>query len=131
MVEELQETLFNMAVEDLKRLNSILIGLDRVTMLRELDVGQDKIIRYKENYCLLLACFKNLQCMMKEKEEIEFREAMTFLKKMFNKFKYCVSMNKKVTFDLPYYFDGFELQLRKLAKERGLILPDKKEDSGL
>ncbi|MAF36865.1 hypothetical protein CL622_07140 [archaeon] len=123
--DEGKQTQFNMGIADLERINAVLEGLDRVTVLRDTEENQKMVIvRWKENFALLKALFKELSSAMSKEDLIKHHSALQFCKGEFNYILNNVN-HRKVTVGFLEYFDDWEMELRRFAKDAGFIMPDK------
>ena len=126
---ESTETVYHGGFLYIYRLDKLFLGLDQVTFER--DSENDKLHNMKRNFFLLKALFKELHSKMEDKDkdhQVATAEIITI------QYKSCLKTFKlrgNFTDDIFDLFDEWELDLRQITADKGLLMPDKEEETGL
>ena len=126
-----QQTQYHGGMFYTTRIHEILQMLDTLPIM---ECGNNTAHRAKiweQRFQLLNSLFKELYCKMNDQERIEHKNGKEVVRTYFVRARGDYLKQRKVNPFFLELFDEWEMELRALAERKGLIMPDKKEDTGL
>ena len=122
-IDLVKKTIFHGGWHYLERLNEIFKSLDWASLSRE--GNENPIDGWRNNYLLLNVLFKEVYPKIHPTIRAELVQQKKDLRKSLNIAIYNLKQGKKVSLDFFEDFDDFEMMLRQIIEDKGLLMPDK------
>lgn len=111
-----------------ERIDVLLKALNECTIMRYSNDRNEVIMSYRRNFSLLNSLFKELYPKMNMTERKNFLSSIEILKEEFEDNLHLIIKQKKFSNTFIDMFDEYEINLRAIAEEKGLIMPDLEDD---
>lgn len=115
-----EQTVFNQGIATLFRMDDALKGANMSTVTAN----------YQNHLRVLRVLFKELSPFMKDEEYAEHQTQQTKCIKFYNLYLSTKKKGGQIDKNFIYYFDDWEIMLRRIMKKKGLLMPAK-DDPGL
>ena len=122
------KTQFHGGFQFLERVDNILKGLDIVTVSREVTEDKQLLMCWRQNYSLIISLYKELYPKMNDNEKFKHEEIRKFVNQHYNKSIHEFKTQKRTNTEFLNWLDQWELELRQLAENKGLLMPDRESD---
>jgi hypothetical protein len=117
---------FNSSIACLIRIDNILKNLNLITVQRQVCTDKDFLATVQANYALLVSLYKELITEMNKLDEIENHEhAYKHVTKLHHNEMMKFLKNKTIKTNFLQEYDMWEMELRKTARKKGLLIIDK------
>lgn len=116
---------FNSSIACLIRIDNILKNLNLITVQRQVCTDKDFLGTVNANYALLVSFYKEIITEMNNQEEKEnHKQAYEQITKLHHNEISNFLKTKKIKTKFLNFYDLWEMELRKTAKNKGLLIKD-------